>query len=79
MFSHEERIHAIQLFLQYDCSYAATVRKLGYPSVGTLRNWYKEYLLLGELHPEYKRKSKYSESEKRIAVNLYCEHGRSYA
>lgn len=79
MFSHEERMHAIQLFLQYDCSYTATVRKLGYPSVGTLRNWYKEYLLFGELHPEYERKSKYSESQKRIAVNYYFEHGRSYA
>ncbi|TQA65910.1 integrase, partial [Enterococcus faecalis] len=24
MFSHEERVKAIQLFLKYDCSYAAT-------------------------------------------------------
>ena len=41
MFSHEERVKAIQLFLKYDCSYAATIRKLGYPSVGALRQWYK--------------------------------------
>lgn len=38
MFSHEERVKAIQLFLKYDCSYAATIRELGYPSVGALRN-----------------------------------------
>ncbi len=24
MFSHEERVKAIQLFLKYDCSYTAT-------------------------------------------------------
>ena len=47
MFSHEERVKAIQLFLKYDCSYAATIRKLGYPSVGALRQWYKEYLVSG--------------------------------
>lgn len=34
MFSHEERVKAIQLFLKYDCSYTATIRDLGYPSVG---------------------------------------------
>ena len=45
MFSHEERIHAIQLFLQYDCSCVATVRKLGYPNKESLRQWCEE------LHP----------------------------
>lgn len=55
MFSHEERVKAIQLFLKYDCSYAATIRKLGYPSVGALRQWYKEYLVSGELHQELRR------------------------
>ncbi|MDQ8366752.1 integrase, partial [Enterococcus faecium] len=34
MFSHKERVRAIQLFLKYDCSYAATIRELGYPSIG---------------------------------------------
>ena len=50
MFFHEERVKAIQLFLKYDCSYAATIHELGYPSVGALRKWYKEYLISGELH-----------------------------
>lgn len=79
MFSHEERIKAIQLFLKYDCSYAATIRELGYPSVSALRQWYKEYLVSGELHQEHRRKSKYSEEQKRIAVNHYFEYGQCYA
>lgn len=47
MFSYVERVKAIQLFLKDDCSYAATIQKLGYPSVGVLCNgirniWYLE-------------------------------------
>lgn len=79
MFSHKERVRAIQLFLKYDCSYAATIRELGYPSIGALRKRYKEYLESGELHQEHRKKSKYSEEQKRIAVNHYFEYGQCYA
>lgn len=79
MFSHEERVKAIQLFLKYDCSYADTVRELGYPSVEALRKWYKEYLSSGELHKKSRRKSKYSEKQKQLAVNHYFEYGQCYA
>lgn len=79
MFSHKERVRAIQLFLKYDCSYAATIRELGYPSIGALRKWYKEYLESGELHQEHRKKSKYSKEQKRIAVNHYFEYGQCYA
>ncbi len=79
MFSHKERVRAIQLFLKYDCSYAATIRELGYPSIGALRKWYKEYLESGEPHQEHRKKSKYSEEQKRIAVNHYFEYGQCYA
>ncbi|CAH2259788.1 HTH-like domain [Enterococcus faecium] len=79
MFSHKERVRAIQLFLKYDCSYAATIRELGYPSIGALRKWYKEYLESRELHQEHRKKSKYSEEQKRIAVNHYFEYGQCYA
>ena len=79
MFSHKERVRAIQLFLKYDCSYAATIRELGYPSIGALRKWYKEYVEAGELHQEHRKKSKYSEEQKRIAVNHYFEYGQCYA
>lgn len=79
MFSHKEHEKAIQLFLKYDCSYATTIQKLGYPSVGALRSWYKEYLISRRLHPEYQKKSKYTEEQKRIAVNHYLEYGQCYS
>ena len=40
---------------------------------------YKEYLESGELHQEHRKKSKYSEEQKRIAVNHYFEYGQCYA
>lgn len=76
MFSYEERIKAVQLFLKYDCSCTATIHELGYPSVSALRKWYKEYLISEELHREHRRKSKYS--EKQLAVNHYFEYGQCY-
>lgn len=79
MFSHKERVKAIQLFLKYNCSYASTIRALGYPSVGALRKWYKEYLISGELNQEYRKKSNYSKKQKQLAVNHYFECGQCYA
>ncbi|MGC3749241.1 IS3 family transposase [Enterococcus faecalis] len=79
MFSYEERVKAVQLFLKYDCSYTATIRELGYPSISTLRKWYKEYLISGELHREQRRNAKYSEEQKQVAVNHYFEYGQCYA
>lgn len=76
MFSREERVKAIHLFLKYDCSYAATIRDLGYPSVGALREWYKEYLKSGRIiHNQKIRKNKYTEEQKHHAVNHYFEYG----
>ncbi|WP_411268846.1 hypothetical protein [Enterococcus sp. OL5] len=79
MFSHEERVKAIQLFLKYDCSYTTSIRELDYPSVGALRKWYKKYLITGALHLKHRKKSKYFEEQKRIAVNHYFEYGQCYA
>lgn len=79
MFSQKEREKAIKLFLKYDCSYADTIHKLGYPSVSALRSWYKEYLESGELHQKYHKKQKYSKKQKQVAVNHYFEHGQCYA
>ena len=38
MFSYEDRIKAVKLYLKCE-SWAVTIRILGYPSVGALRRW----------------------------------------
>ncbi len=79
MFSKEERLKAVKLFLKYDHSYAVVIHELGYPSVGALRHWYQEYKNTGKLKEKQNRKSKYSTDQKQKAVNHYFKHGKCYA
>lgn len=44
MYSYDDRIRAVRLYIQYDKSAAAVIQELGYPERKTLRYWYKEYL-----------------------------------
>lgn len=76
MFTHQERMKAIELLLQYDISHATVRRELGYPAKTTLINWYNEYKKNGRLREEYTRKSKYSLEKKQKANNYYLTHGK---
>lgn len=54
MYSYEERLKAVQLYIQYDKSYASVFRELGYPpSSHSIKLWYKEYEKTGGLHKSY--------------------------
>jgi len=78
VYSYEERMKAVELYIRYDRSIADTIRELGYPSRGALARWYKEYQKNGGLSRGYERKKyKYSVEEKKAAVEYYLEHGRS--
>ena len=52
MYSYEDRMRAVQLYIQYGRRGAATVRDLGYPSVKHLRRWYRCYMKTGDLPPD---------------------------
>ena len=78
MYSYEDRIKAVKLYIQYDKSYASVYRELGYPpSSHSIKLWYKEYEQNGDLHKSYNKTTKYSEEQRRAAVQYYVEHGRS--
>jgi len=49
MYSHEEQLKAVKLYIKYEHSLAATIQKLGYPSPKALYNWHQEYCENGEL------------------------------
>ena len=76
MFTYEQRIKAVKLLIQYDMKYATVIRELGYPSRGALVDWYKEFKENGDLHKTRIKNSKYTDEEKKIAVDYYLEHGR---
>ncbi len=77
MFSYEKRIKAVKLLIQYDMCYSDVRRELGYPSKESLRNWYQEYKINGDLHLDFIKEDQYSLEEKQIAVTYYLEHGKS--
>ena len=80
MYGAEQRMKAVETFARFGCSAADTIAELGYPTRHTLRNWWREYQVSGDGFLERKRrKPKYSDEEKRGAVDYYLEHGRSLA
>ncbi|NCU26715.1 IS3 family transposase [Candidatus Nomurabacteria bacterium] len=76
MYSYEDRIKAVELYIKYDQSAAATVQELGYPSYKMLIRWYKEFKETGALHEKFTRSSTYTSDQMKAAVNYYLEHGR---
>ena len=82
MYSREERMRAVELYIKYDKSAAAAIRELGYPDRHTLRSWYMSYLKeqeTGIIRYGYTRASKFTEEQKQAAVQYYLTHGLSYS
>lgn len=77
MYSYEDRIKAVELYIKYDLSAADTVRELGYPSRKMLVRWYKEYQETGGLHERCIKRPAYTSVQMKVAVNYYLEHGRN--
>ena len=74
MYGAEQRMKAVETFARFGCSAADTIAELGYPTRHTLRNWWREYQIGGEGFLERKRREpKYSDEEKRGAVDYYLE------
>ena len=62
MYSYEDRIKAVKLYIQYDKSYASVFREIGYPpAIHTLKYWYKEYVQKGDLHKAYIKTNIYTD------------------
>src|SRR5690625_8013900 len=80
MYSYEDRIRAVRLYLELDRRLGVTLRTLGYPSKNSLLAWVREYDARQDLKPGYRRaKRQYDENEKRIAVEYYVKHGHCLA
>ena len=77
MYSYEERKRAVELYIKYDHRAAQVIHELGYPNRHTLKVWYQEFKENGDLHQKRGSTSKYSDEQKRIALEYYAEHGRS--
>jgi len=77
MYTYEDRMKAVKLYIKYDLSAADTIRKLGYPNRKMLVRWYKEYKETGDLHKQYIKHPAYTYEQMKAAVDYYLEHGRN--
>ena len=76
MYTYEQRMKAVELYIKYEHRATAVSRELGYPHPNFIVRWYKEYLANGDLKHSYQRGQKYSKEQKQHALQYYEEHGR---
>jgi len=80
MYSYEDRIRAVELFIKLGKRGRATIRQLGYPTKNALKGWYREYEQGLDLPVGYAgRGPKYSQAQKEAAVKHYLTHDRCIA
>ena len=78
-YSRRQRDRAVDLYIRYECCAADAIHELGYPSKEALRMWYRERLeeeRTGVPSRRGERQRRYSEEQKRTAVDHYLECGR---
>jgi len=80
MYSYEERLRAVKLYIKLGKRCKATIRQLGYATKNSLKAWHDEFQGRGDLKDGYFRpKEKYSEDQKNAALDHYANHGRCIA
>jgi len=80
MYSYENHVRAVQLYIKLGKRTRLTIRRLGYPTKNALKSWYREYEQSRDLHLGYVRsRQKYSDEQKRAAVQHYLDHDRCIA
>ena len=77
MYSYEDRIRAVKLYIKLGKRTGPTIRQLGYPTKNALKSWHREYGHSRDLQVRYVRsRQKYSTEQKQAAVAHYFDHDR---
>jgi len=79
MYSYEDRLRAVRLYIKLGKRVGLTIRQLGYPTENALKTWHREYEQRHDLPAAYVRVPRYSQAQKGRAVEHYLEHGRCIA
>lgn len=79
MYSREEKLKAVELLVKCDMSPASVIREIGYPCRVTLYAWHKEYLANGCDIPPMSNHRRYTEEQRRAAIDHFFEYGRCLA
>jgi transposase InsO family protein/transposase-like protein len=80
MYSYEDRIRAVKLYIKLGKRTRPTIRQLGYPTKNALKSWHREYEHSRDLQVGYVRsRQKYSDEQKQAAVEHYLDNDRCIA
>ena len=79
MYSYEDRLRAVRLYIKLGKRVGLTIRQLGYPTENALKTWHREYEQRHDLPAASVRVPRYSQAQKGRAVEHYLEHGRCIA
>ena len=75
MYSYEDRLRAVRLYLKLGKRIRATIRQLGYPTKNSLKSWHREYEQCHDLRTGYVRsRQRHSTEQKKAAVDHYLSH-----
>ena len=77
MYSYEDRIRAVRLYIKLGKRIGATLRQLGYPTKNALKSWHRQFEQGRDLPAAAVRSwQKYSDEQKQAAVEHYLNHDR---
>ena len=80
MYSCEDRIRAVELYIKLGKCVRPTIRQPGYPTKNSLKGWYNESQLKLDLPAGYAgREPKFSQAQKAAAIEHYLTHDRCIA
>jgi transposase-like protein len=80
MYSYEDRIRAVELYIKLGKRVRPTIRQLGYPTTNSLKGWFREYEQRLDLPAGYAgREPKFSPAQKAAAIKHYLTHDRCIA
>ena len=76
MYSDEDRLRAVRLYIKLGKRVGMTIRQLGYPTKNALKTWLREYEQNRDVPVGYLRQAKYTQAQQEQAVTHYLENGR---
>ena len=79
MYSYEDRLRAVQLYIKLGKRVGVTIRQLGYPTKNALKGWYQAYARDAAMPAGYARQPRYTQARRDLAVEHYRTHGRCLA
>ncbi len=77
MYSYEERVKAVELYVKCGLRASVVMRELGYPSKNTLKAWYREFSHTGRIKSSQERRPRYTEKQRKLAIAHYLSTGKS--